>query len=109
MIALECKSANLSDPTHSLDMVNCAMMHGLAISLPESNILQSACGWVLAPTRMSTLEYGQALRHGSRPPEAWAVTAGGHSIGTAAGHIVEHLRRGVGSYSDFQVGEARMT
>ena len=52
------------------------------------------CGRVLAPTCISTLECGQALTHGSRPPEAWAVTAGGHSIGTAAGHIVEHLPHG---------------
>ena len=49
---------------------------------------------MLAPTCISTLECGQALTHGSRPPEAWAVTAGGHSIGTAAGHIVEHLPHG---------------
>ena len=34
-------SANLSDPTHSLGMVNCAMMHGLAILLPESVLVQS--------------------------------------------------------------------
>ena len=52
------------------------------------------CGRVLAPTRMSTLEYGQAPTHGSRPPEAWAVNAGGHGISTAAGHIVEHLPHG---------------
>ena len=43
---------------------------------------------------MSTLEYGQALTHGSRPPEAWAVNAGGHGISTAAGHIVEHPPHG---------------
>ena len=46
---------------------------------------------MLAPTCISTLECGQALTHGSRPPEARAVTAGGDGIGTAAGHIVERL------------------
>ena len=76
-------------------MVNCAMIHGLAISLPESNLLQSALRQsACAHMHISTLECGQALTHGSRPPEAWAVTAGGHSIGTAAGHIVEHLPHG---------------
>jgi hypothetical protein len=51
---------------------------------------------VLAPTCISTLELecGQALTHGSRPPEAWAVTAGGHGISTSSGHIVEHLPHG---------------
>ncbi len=37
-------SASLSDPTHSPGMVNCAMMammYGLAISLPESTLVQS--------------------------------------------------------------------
>ena len=70
------------------------MLHGLAISLPESAFVQSPRGSVLAPTRICTLERGQALTHGSRPPEAWAVNAGGHGISTAAGHIVEHLPHG---------------
>ena len=51
---------------------------------------------MLAPTCISTLELecGQALTHGSRPPEAWAVTAGGHGISTSSGHIVERLPHG---------------
>ena len=68
-----------------------AMMYGLDISLPESALVQSP---VLAPTRICTLECWQALTNGSRPPEARAVTAGGHGISTAAGHIVERLPRG---------------
>ena len=49
---------------------------------------------MLTPTCISTFEYWQALTHGSRPPEARAVTAGGHGISTAAGHIVERLPHG---------------
>ncbi len=77
-------------------MVNCAMMHGLAIRCLKVSSSRVPCGRVLAPTCISTLELecGQALTHGSRPPEAWAVTAGEHGISTAAGHIVEHLPHG---------------
>ncbi len=49
---------------------------------------------MLAPTCISTLECGQALTHGLRPPDARAVTAGGHGISTAAGHNVERLPHG---------------
>ena len=76
-------------------MVNCAMMHGLAISLPESNLLQSAlrqsaCAHMHIHTRMrASSDARLAAARG-----LGAVTAGGHSIGTAAGHIVEHLPHG---------------
>ena len=79
-------------------MVNCAMMHGLAILLPESTLVQSplrlsACAHMHIHAYLE-LECEQALTHGSRPPEARAVTAGGHGISTAAGHIVERLPHG---------------
>jgi hypothetical protein len=61
------------------------------LKVPSSRV---PCGRVLAPTRICTLERGQALTHGSRPPEARAVAAGEHGISTAAGHIVEHLPHG---------------
>ena len=79
-------------------MVNCAMMHGLAILLPESILVQSplrlsACAHMHIHAYLE-LECEQALTHGSRPPEAWAVTACGHGISTSSGHIVEHLPHG---------------
>ena len=79
-------------------MVNCAMMHGLAILLPESILVQSplrlsACAHMHIHAYLE-LECEQALTHGSRPPEAWAVTAGGHGISTSSGHIVERLPHG---------------
>ena len=76
-------------------MVNCAMMHGLAISLPEITLLQSAlrlsaCAHMHIHTRMrASSDARLAAARG-----LGAVTAGGHSIGTAAGHIVEHLPHG---------------
>ena len=81
-------------PPTALAWSICAMVQGLAISLPESALLQSPRGSVLAPTRICTLERGQALTLGSRPPEARAVTAGGVGISTAAGPIVERLPHG---------------
>ena len=89
----------------------CSMMHGLAISLPESALVQSPRGSVLAPARICTLERGQALTLGSRPPEARAVTAGGVGISTAAGPIVERLPHGelVQTRISNCVGGARMT
>ena len=77
-------------------MVNCAMMHGLAISLPESTLVQSplrlsACAHTHIHTRIG-MRAGSDARLAAA--EAWAVTAGGHGISTAAGHIVEHLPHG---------------
>ena len=76
-------------------MVNCAMMHGLAILLPESVLVQSP----LRPSACAHMHIHTRMRAGSDARLAaarglGAVTAGGHSIGTAAGHIVEHLPHG---------------
>ncbi len=71
-----------------------AMMYGRAIrclKVPSSRV---PCGRVLAPIRISTLEHGRALTHGSRRTKTRAVTAGGHGISTAAGPIVERLPHG---------------
>jgi hypothetical protein len=79
------------------------------LKVPSSRV---PCGRVLAPTCISTLELecGQALTHGSRPPEAWGVTAGEHGISTAAGHIVEHLPHGELVHTRIsKCGGARMT
>ncbi len=71
------------------------MLHGLAISLLESTLVQSplrlsACAHMHIHTRMrASSDARLAAARG-----LGAVTAGGHSIGTAAGHIVEHLPHG---------------
>jgi len=88
--------ATLSDPTHSLGMVNLCDDASLAISLPESTLVQS-------PPQMSACAHMHIhIRIGMRASsdarlaaaEAWAVTACGHGISTAAGHIVERLPHG---------------
>ena len=88
------------------------MMHGLAISLPESNLLQSALRQ-RACAHMH-IECGQALTHGSRPPEAssWAVM----QVGTVSARLRVILSsiclRVTGSCLRLgfpSVGEARMT
>ena len=94
-------------------MVNCAMMHGLAISLLESTLVQSplrlsACAHMHIHTRM---------RAGSDARLAAARGSGRYSRWTRYQHGCGSYRRtaaarGVGSDSDFQfpsVGEARMT
>ena len=99
-------SANLSDPTHSLGMVNCAMMHGLAISLPESVLVQSplrlsACAHMHIHTRIG-------MRAGSDARLAAARGSGRYSRWTRYRHGCGSYCRtsatwGVGSDSDFQV------
>ena len=99
-------SANLSDPAHSLIMVNCAMMHGLVISLPESTLVQSplrlsACAHTHIHTRIG-------MRAGSDARLAAARGSGRCSRWTRYQHgcgsyCRTSATRGVGSYSDFQV------
>ena len=97
-------SANLSDPTHSLDMVNCAMMHGLAISLPESNLLQSAlrqsaCAHMHIHTRMrASSDARLAAARGLGRYRRW--TQYRHGCGS---YCRTSASRGVDSDSDFQV------
>ena len=97
-------SANLSDPTHSLGMVNCAMMHGLVISLPESTLVQSplrlsACAHTHIHTRMrASSDARLAAARGSGRCSRW--TRYQHGCGS---YCRTSATRGVGSDSDFQV------
>ena len=99
-------SANLSDPTHSLGMVNFAMMHGLAILLPESVLVQSplrlsACAHMHIHTRIG-------MRASSDARLAAARGLGRYSRWTRYQHVFgsycrTSAARGVGSYSDVHV------
>ena len=87
-------------------MVNCAMMHGLAISLPESNLLQSAlrqsaCAHMHIHTRMrASSDARLAAARGSGRYRMW--TRYQHVFGS---YCRTSATRGVGSDSDFQVDD----
>ena len=98
-------SASRSDPTHSLGMVIfCAMMYGLAISLPESALVQS-------PLRLSACAHTHMhtrMRAGSDERLATARGSGHYSRWTRYQHgcgsyCRTFATREVGSDSDFQV------
>ena len=97
-------SANLSDPTHNLGMLNCAMMHGLAISLPESTLVQSplrlsACPHTHVHTRIrASSDARLAAARGLGRYRRW--TRYQHGCGP---YCRLSATRGVGSDSDFQV------
>ena len=87
-------------------MVNCAMMHGLAISLPESVLVQSplrlsACAHMHIHTRIG-------MRASSDARLAAARGLGRYRMWTRYQHVFgsycrTSATRGVGSDSDFQV------
>ena len=85
-------------------MVNCAMMHGLAISLPESALVQSplrqsACAHMHIHTRMRAGSDARlAAARGSGRYSRW--TRYRHGCGS---YCRTSATRGVGSDSDFQV------
>ncbi len=67
----------------------CAMMHGLAILLPESALVQSPLR--LSPCAHTNMHTRIRMRASSARLAVGAVTAGGYGISTAAGHIAEHV------------------